>query len=679
MASKTTDTITWYQRKIGAYDQQIWEKSIEQTEIKGLRSKPKKTGRIKSDLIDVDLVRGSTFVKAKPESPWTSLTRKGIVRVLFFPFFYQWWIQVTSLGTFTWLLLLYLLEVVTVGLYLLMPVLYISELISPIVLMLLLGTVHCQIVSTQRHSASPSNGGRCRRATQTRNLSRKVGRCTIGPGPNSGRGSANRCSDENSSEDTESQSRWLSLQQSGEMTLNDCTLRLRRRTQAKTLGAAEGGEIIPRWEIPKRDSDSLLDSEIESTAPIQDGSKSYVNLSSLSCSTPQQDLDSSQHGSETEDMLWDDLLNGPRCHSSYTSESECEGVQRVTLPKKASMEEPYQQNHLHWLYSTSPSSQRVSAIIWEGNDCKKFDMSVLEISGMIMKRASTFEQDNGYRILGYLVTAVLTLLPFAFRLFQQKDVEQLASYSITELLAVACGAKPDGLLIALVLINVLERFCLMWMVFFILCVAEKTYKQRFLFAKLFSHLTSARKARKSEIPHFRLKKVQNIKMWLSLRSYLKRRGPQRSVDVIVSSAFLLTLSIAFVCCAQILHGHMSFLDSLYNWELLIWGAALAVFLLRLVTLGSEVSRKYNNVSILLTEQINLYLKMETKPNKKEQLSIVNNVLKLATKLLKELDSPFRVYGLTRNPLLYNITRVVILSAVSGVISDLLGFNLRVVA
>ncbi|XP_078098116.1 protein PHTF1-like [Mustelus asterias] len=675
MASKTTDTITWYQRKIGAYDQQIWEKSIEQTEIKGLRSKPKKTGRIKSDLIDVDLVRGSTFVKAKPESPWTSLTRKGIVRVLFFPFFYQWWIQVTSLGTFTWLLLLYLLEVVAVGLYLLVPVLYISELISPMVLMLLLGTVHCQIVSTQRHTASPSNGGRCRRATQTRNLSRKVGRCTIGPGPISGRAAANRGSDENSSEDTENQSRRLLHQQNGEVTLNDCMLRLRRRSQGKPrAAAAEGAEIMSRWEIPKRDSDSLLDSEIESTAPTQGGSKAYVNLSSLSSS--RQDSDSSQHGSETEDMLWDDLLNGPRCHSSYTSESECEGVQRVTLPKKTSMEEPYQQNNLHWLYSTSPSSQRVSAIIWEGNDCKKFDMSVLEISGMIMKRASTFEQENGYRILGYLVTTVLTLLPFAFRLFQQKDLEQLATYSVTELLTVACGAKPDGLLITLVLINVLERFCLMWMVFFILCVAEKTYKQRFLFAKLFSHLTSARKARKSEIPHFRLKKVQNIKMWLSLRSYLKRRGPQRSVDVIVSSAFLLTLSIAFVCCAQFLHGHMSFLDSLYNWELLIWGAALAVFLLRLVTLGSEVSRKYNNVSILLTEQINLYLKMETKPNKKEQLSIVNNVLKLATKLLKELDSPFRVYGLTMNPLLYNITRVVILSAVSGVISDLLGFNLR---
>lgn len=46
--------------------------------------------------------------------------------------------------------------------------------------------------------------------------------------------------------------------------------------------------------------------------------------------------------------------------------------------------------------------------------------------------------------------------------------------------------------------------------------------------------------------------------------------------------------------------------------------------------------------------------------------------------LQELDTPFRLYGLTMNPLLYNITQVVILSAVSGVISDLLGFNLKVI-
>ncbi|CAF91431.1 unnamed protein product, partial [Tetraodon nigroviridis] len=76
-------------------------------------------------------------------------------------------------------------------------------------------------------------------------------------------------------------------------------------------------------------------------------------------------------------------------------------------------------------------------------------------------------------------------------------------------------------------------------------------------------------------------------------------------------------------------------------------------------------------------KINVYRKMEKKPNKKDQLSVVNNVLKLATKLMKELDTPFRLLGLTVNPLIYNFTRVVILSAVSAVVSDLLGFNIRV--
>lgn len=96
--------------------------------------------------------------------------------------------------------------------------------------------------------------------------------------------------------------------------------------------------------------------------------------------------------------------------------------------------------------------------------------------------------------------------------------------------------------------------------------------------------------------------------------------------------------------------------------------------------------------------------MEKKPNKKDQLNIVNNVLRLATKLLKvrlsekhrsleiikhallaliiiccfqELDTPFRLLGLTVNPLICNITRVVILSAISAAVSDLLGFNIRV--
>uniref|UniRef100_A0A3P9MHK6 Putative homeodomain transcription factor 2 n=1 Tax=Oryzias latipes TaxID=8090 RepID=A0A3P9MHK6_ORYLA len=709
MASKVKDAVVWYQKKIGAYDQQIWEKSVEQREIKfislGLRNKPKKTGHVKPDLIDVDLVRGSAFAKAKPESPWTSLTRKGIVRVVFFPFFYRWWIQVTSRAIFLLLLALYLLQVAAAVMYVSIPEAHgipATEVFGAIWLMLLLGTVHCQIVSTRTPKPVSSSGGKRRRSkksklsidksTETDNgyvsldgrvnnrsseeglqlheqrcdsLSRAEEACWSSrmPPPHSHTGRSSGLllvsskkepmSDEASSEEDPeaSYSALLSPHRGVERMNNDCTLRNRKSTH-----------------------------HYKKHYTVEDVPKSGTSCSSRCSSLRTHDSESTRHESETEDLMWEDFLHCAECRSSCTSETEGEAAGNPTCPlnKKEYRDDPFHQGHVPWLHSSNPGLERVSAIVWEGNECKKADMSVLEISGMIMNRVNLYTPGIGYQVFGHLASVTLGLTPFVYRLAQYCDVDQLTTLSASELLSVAFGggSGSDALVIAMVTLSFLVRVCLIWLFFFLLSVAERTYKQRLLFAKLFGHLTSARRARKSEVPHFRLKKVQNIKMWLSLRSYLKRRGPQRSVDVIVSSAFLLTLSVVFICCAQLLHVHETFLEYHYNWELVIWCSSLSLVLLRFVTLGSETSKKYSNTSILLTEQINLYLKMEKKPNKKEELTLVNNVLKLATKLLKELDTPFRLYGLTMNPLLYNITQVVILSAVSGVISDLLGFNLK---
>ncbi|XP_032566280.1 putative homeodomain transcription factor 1 isoform X1 [Chiroxiphia lanceolata] len=730
--------------QIGAYDQQIWEKAVEQTQMKGFKNKPKKKGHIQPDLIDVDLISGSTFAKAKPEIPWTSLTRKGIVRVVFFPLFSQWWIQVTSQRIFTWLLVLYVMQVVAVVLYLLVPAGSASEVMGPLCLMLLLGTVHCQIVSTQVNRPAGSNGLSRRRrklrksvgvdgnswssdrsskeeqsgsASVLTNLSsllfqrrnRRVklvaekgtetesGVSVVSDGikPRQARSehrllhskeksklsdgeksqqdegtTRDGISDELSSEeDAEAVAQRVLLRRSMEGASSDNSYEEKKKRPLPSLNQAVSQ--VKQALKGARDSDSVVESELESTLYVQD-SRPCLGVGSRSCSVSRRDSESTRQDSETEDMLWDDLLHGPECRSSCTSDSE----DTARDPHRDPKEDVFQQNHLFWLQNTSPASAKVSALIWEGNDCKKVDMSVLEISGIIMSRVNAYQQGVGYQMLGNIITMGLAFLPFLYRLFRLDNLEQLCSISLKELLYIFCGAPASTPVIVLSAINFLERLCLTWMFFFMMCVAERTYKQRFLFAKLFSHITSARKARKYEIPHFRLKKVENIKIWLSLRSYLKRRGPQRSVDVVVSSVFLLALSIAFICCAQVLKGHKTFLNAAYNWEFLMWEAALLLFLLRLASLGSETNKKYSNISILLTEQINLYLKMEKKPNKKEQLSLVNNVLKLSTKLLKELDSPFRLYGLTMNPLIYNITRVVILSAVSGVISDLLGFNIR---
>uniref|UniRef100_A0A8C3L9K2 Putative homeodomain transcription factor 2 n=1 Tax=Chrysolophus pictus TaxID=9089 RepID=A0A8C3L9K2_CHRPC len=653
--------------KIGAYDQQIWEKSVEQREIKGLRNKPKKTGHVKPDLIDVDLVRGSAFAKAKPESPWTSLTRKGIVRVVFFPFFYRWWLQVTSRVIFFWLLVLYLLQVAAVVLFCTAQSPHnipLTEVIGPVWLMLLLGTVHCQIVSTRTPKPPPSTGVKRRRklrkaahlevhregdgSSTTDNTQegtvQSYGTSTsysIGAvfrdiwhaafflsGSKKAKSSIDKSTEtdngyvsldgkktgKSSEECAQAQERLCEVIKPEESGWSTTTMRETFSTPSHhkethrtvtnlsdEVSSEEGPETgySLRRNVERTSSDGTLRNRkshhYKKHYPLEDTPKSGTSCSSR-CSSSRQDSESARPESETEDV-WEDLLHCAECHSSCTSETDVESPQMNPCVKKEYRDDPFHQSHLPWIHSLNPGLEKISAIVWEGNDCKKADMSVLEISGMIMNRVSI------------LFAGIVSR-------FKNKYLRLFLHFLFSAL-------KND------------------------LTASFFSSLQRLLFAKLFGHLTSARRARKSEVPHFRLKKVQNIKMWLSLRSYLK-----------------------------LLHMHEIFLDCHYNWELVIWCISLTLFLLRFVTLGSETSKKYSNTSILLTEQINLYLKMEKKPNKKEELTLVNNVLKLATKLLKELDSPFRLYGLTMNPLLYNITQVVILSAVSGVISDLLGFNLK---
>nr|XP_020446293.1 putative homeodomain transcription factor 1 isoform X2 [Monopterus albus] len=631
--------IAWYQEKIGAYDQQVWEKSLEKADLNDLESKPKKIVHIKPDLIDVDLVRGSTFSKAKPESPWTALTRKGLVRVLLFPFFFPWWIQVTSKSISSSILVLYFMQVAAVVLYSEVPGATASEVFGPMCLMLLLGTVHCQIVSTESSrwpSGSPaaSSSARRRRPRKGRGLKKSEEK-------------SENIEQEGPEQFEEGQQLYRNTERrnkrkSGFGESDELSSEEEEKIQSvEVIHPARHQESHPTATLPTSSSVSSvrkrnLKSNHKPTLRPQEASAASIMLKRLRPSL------SSHPPSDTDDTLWEELLQGPDSASTGSSDSEGSGrynagmmlSQNATLSSDdESLQQGIATSQLSWLQACHPSKDRVSAIIWEQGECKKVDMSVLEISGIILTRVKLVEQGMGYLVLGGLMTATLALLPFAFRLAQHLDMSSLSSLSLTQLLEMAVGPR-DALAYTLLFITTVQRVCLIGLFFFMMCVAERTYKQRLLFAKYFSHLTSARKAKKSEIPHFRLKKVQNIKMWLSLRSFLRRRGPQRSVDVIVSTIFLLALSISFIICAQLLNSHQTFLESLTNWELMVWGSSLILFLLRLATLGSETNCKYSNSSVLLTEQINLYLKMEKKPNKKDELSIVNNVLKLATKLMK---------------------------------------------
>ncbi|XP_046674935.1 LOW QUALITY PROTEIN: protein phtf [Homalodisca vitripennis] len=350
-----------------------------------------------------------------------------------------------------------------------------------------------------------------------------------------------------------------------------------------------------------------------------------------------------------------------------------------------------------WEFQISPaailspscaSSDKVSCTMWDKREVKKAELSVLDISSAIIARVEGMPENLDYFYGGLFAAVLLAAVPSLCRLSTSLgDVTvggtplnvsslfsvQSLSDSLDAIIVSAFGASQWERTI--ILIGMLERCILGALFFFLLAVAERTFKQRFLYAKFFSHLTSFRRARKSELPHFRLNKVRNIKTWLSVRSYLKKRGPQRSVDIVVSAAFIITLLLLSFLSVELLKDSVH-LRSTYNVEALAWTLVLGVFLLRFMTLGTKINRKYRNLSVLITEQINLYLQIEQKPNKKEELMVANSVLKLAADLLKELESPFKISGLSANPYLYTITKVVILSALSGVLSEMLGFKLK---
>ena len=56
---------------------------------------------------------------------------------------------------------------------------------------------------------------------------------------------------------------------------------------------------------------------------------------------------------------------------------------------------------------------------------------------------------------------------------------------------------------------------------------------------------------------------------------------------------------------QLLQDSGGFLDHLGNWELVAWCMGLGIYLLRFMTLGTKINKKYRNFSVLITEQVGM--------------------------------------------------------------------------
>lgn len=827
------DTLVWYQKKIGAYDKDIWGRNLEQRILRGVSAIPKKTARIKAELIDIDLVRGSTFKKSKPQNSWLALATNGVVRVLLFPLYFSWWKQQTSRGICVFLLVLYVLQMASLCLHSSQDDSVISEnalteVLTPIAMMLVLGIMHAQVVATyttngqlkpmrrpkgkrpkrkvrsrviydgksspgtaseeksvwsEFHttrtsggSATDNNGiirsgsklvgsfsrgsgalkegqnqlnlGQCQHgevrkdsdeesgleslsnhngpeeAYLVREVHRKLSPFLEDPSPNQDPQEAAAVvpptsKPEPSSDDDEEF--FIARKQrsrSHDLFCSDSVPAVRRNrrwgSRPHRCGASETLRTAPvvtttgsadeeeeeedRLQVQRRRSSppdlppkvssiarQSLRSRRMSAAPFGVRLPTRCEYNSSCESDKDTTVPNSPAKPPASDIEWP-LLSNTDCNG-YTSSSEGLDGDEEDVP-----EDPFSLDaaeHSGPLAGGQTGLDKVSCTIWEHGECKKVDLSVMDIASAIIHKVDCMIHSAEYVLLGLLLTAATSLLPLLFRLqgssaldSVQLDADALVLglprevRRIPEVIQDVLYQSRWSVSSTLLTISLIERFSLGALFFFLLSVAERTFKQRFLYAKYFCHLTSARRALRSDLPHFRLNKVRNIKTWLSVRSYLKKHGPQRSVDVIVSTAFIIGVCILSLLCVQWLKENEQFAERLYCWEMVCWSMALGIFLMRFMILGSKINKKYRNLSVLITEQINLYLHMEQKPHKKEELMLANNVLKLAADLLKELESPFKISGLCANPYLYNVTKVVCLSAFSAALTELFGFKLK---
>ena len=118
MTGKIDDLISWYEDEICSQDRQDWESDLyDSLAQRNLRQLQAKKTKLKTELSDVDLVRGSTFPKTKSRHKFIKIVWMSLVSVFLFPLGRGWWIKNTSLFTYTSGCLVYCLMATNMWLY----------------------------------------------------------------------------------------------------------------------------------------------------------------------------------------------------------------------------------------------------------------------------------------------------------------------------------------------------------------------------------------------------------------------------------------------------------------------------------------------------------------------------------------------------------------------------------
>lgn len=519
-----------YQQKIGSYDKQKWEKSLEE-EIKIIENAfPLRNTKLKNDLIDVDLVRGSTFQKQKPKQTILQVLYLSCLRYFLLPLFSKWWIKETSPRFFLVLLLLYFLQMVNWAIYSLhvrrssdsdkekninpedetLLELELCELLIPMGLSLLLCFTHSHIVATSvfpLHTSS-SNKGRRPYYKNREKLRKKKKNSRQRPSSSRDDNLKGYDSDDEQSVVMNSKGK-KSIEEENELNTShesDTTpLLLRRRNVNWNLN-----DIINSCSSSKNNRRSECDLErnplLSPRSTEDDGFESFKEkdesnsdtetLKNSERNTPvKMNREKLKHSSDSEG----DVDSPNACSSNQFETTDGEYMIGVTSNSESDQCEDDEYHNSYnsddddnnvptKILNSNDSSERVSVTVWTKHEAKKAEMNVLEISSAIINRVDSIPETFDYLYIGMVFAVLLSLTPVYCRLCDVKDANSTniifdlpkvvieETFTITSFIHVAFG--QNFWLRALLIISTFQRLVLAFFFFFLLAVAERTFKQR---------------------------------------------------------------------------------------------------------------------------------------------------------------------------------------------------------
>ena len=152
----------------------------------------------------------------------------------------------------------------------------------------------------------------------------------------------------------------------------------------------------------------------------------------------------------------------------------------------------------------------VSCAIWQQNECQKVDLTVLDISSSVIRKVGKAKHSHEYFYLGLMFSLILAFIPGLFRLQAsaaasnaaqngptiygpindpKKENEsvgdlgldtllnQIPDFEMKFILASIIAPSNSWFIRYVAIVAIIERFCMSLFFFFLLCVAERTYKE----------------------------------------------------------------------------------------------------------------------------------------------------------------------------------------------------------